>query len=331
MLPFAIFSLYNSSSHTLLLLLFPYISSRSPSQNFLTAQMRSKLVIHVAFFSATAFAQTSAFNIDTAEVTFLFRPRLLLSLTSTVQETKVFNEVEGYVTILEANPTFRADIAALITALPSSVVQKAEQDPEALIDQIGANGKLPAWVSAIPTPVIESLETLVAKPIKAVGDIEGYVAQIVEEPEFVSAIFVPMTAIPTSVQQAFESNPAGFLENIVTATPLPPWVTGIPAPLQSDIGSIVNEALSIIENDLQSNISTTRVSIGLTPSSGYATVTATGTGGVVGYNGTNAGPTATLTAYMGAAAPMKTAAAGMTALMVGLWWVLHIFNNNVVV
>ena len=165
------------------------------------------------------------------------------------------------------------------------MVQEAEQDPEALI---GANGKLPAWVSAIPTPVIESLETLVAKPIKAVGDVEGYLAQIVEEPEFASAISVPI-----SVQQAFESNPAGFLENIVTATSLPPWVTGIPALLQSDIGSIVNEALSTIDNDLQSNISTTRASIGLTPSSGYATATATGTGGVVGYNGTNGGPTGT--------------------------------------
>ena len=288
--------------------------------------MRSKLVINVAFFLATAFAQTNNFNIDTAEVTVLFQFRLILPLTPTPQETKVFDEVEGFVTILEANPTFRAGIAALITALPSSVVQEAEQDPEALIGQIGANGKLPAWVSAIPTPVIESLETLVAKPIKAVGDVEAYLAQIVEEPEFASAISVLMTAVPTSVQQAFESNPAGFLENIVTATQLPLWATDIPAPLQSDIGSTVNEALNIIDNDLQSNISTTRASIGLTPSSGYATATATGTGGVVGYNGTNGGPTGKPMAYMGAAAPMKTAAAGMMALMVGVWLVLNVFN-----
>lgn len=288
--------------------------------------MHSKIVINVAFFSATAITQTNDFNIDTAEVTFFFQFRPLLSLTSTPQETKVFDEVEGFVTILEANPTFRAGIAALITALPSSVVQEAEQDPEALIGQIGANGKLPAWVSAIPTPVIESLETLVAKPIKAVGDVESYLAQIVEEPEFASAVSVLMTAVPTSVQQAFESNPAGFLENSVTATPLPPWVTGIPAPLQSDIGSIVNEALSIIDNDLQRNISTTRASIGITPSSGYVTATAPGTGGVVGYNGTNGGPTGTPTAYLGAGAPMRAAAAGTMALMVGVWLVSHVFN-----
>ena len=206
------------------------------------------------------------------------------------------------------------------------MVQEAEQDPEALIGQIGANGKLPAWVSAIPTPVIESFETLVAKPIKAVSDVEGYLAQIVEQPEFSSAISVLMTAVPTSVQQALQSDPAGLLENIVTATPLPLWVTDIPAPLQSEIGSIVNEALSIIDNDLQSNTSITRAPIGPMPSSGYATATATGTGGVAGYNGTNGGSTGTPIAYMGAAVSMKTAAAGMTALMVGVWVVFHVFN-----
>ena len=204
------------------------------------------------------------------------------------------------------------------------MIQEAEQDPEALIGQIGANGKLPAWVSAISTPVIESLETLIAKPIKAVGDVEGYLAQIVEEPEFTSAISVLMTAVPTSVQQAFESNPAGFLENIVTATQLALWVTDIPAPLKSDIGSIVNEALNMIDNDLQSNISTTRASIGLIPSSGYTT--ATGTGGVVGYNGTKGGPTGNPIAYMGAAAPMKRAAAGTMALIIGMWLVFSVFN-----
>ena len=204
------------------------------------------------------------------------------------------------------------------------MVQEAEQDPKALIGQIGANGKLPAWVSAIPTPVIGSFETLIAKPIKAVGDVEGYLAQVVEEPEFASAISALMTAVPTSVQEAFESNPADLLENIVTAKTLPPWVTDIPAPLQSDIGSTVNEALSIIDNDLQSSTSTTGASIEFMPSSGYAK--ATGMGVVVGYNGTNGGPTGTPIAYMGAAAPMKTAAAGMMVSMVGVWVVFHVFN-----
>ena len=203
------------------------------------------------------------------------------------------------------------------------MVEEAEQNPDELIDQIGANGELPAWVSAVPTPVVESLETLVAKPIKAVDDVEGYLEKLVEEPEIASAISVLMTAVPTSVQQAFESNPAGFLENIVTATALPSWVTDIPAPLQSDIGSIVNEALSIIDEDLEGGgASVTGASSGFKPSAGFAK--ATGTGGVVGYNGTNGGPNGSPIAFTGAAAPMKTAAAGVVALIVGAGIVMNV-------
>lgn len=101
------------------------------------------------------------------------------------------------------------------------MIQQSEQEPEALIDQIGATGNVPAWVSAIPTPVVESLQTLIAKPVKAVGDVENYLEQLIEEPGIVSAISILMTAIPTSVRQAFQSNRAGFLENIATDTALP--------------------------------------------------------------------------------------------------------------
>ena len=202
------------------------------------------------------------------------------------------------------------------------MVQEAEEDPEELIDQIAGSDGIPAWVSAIPTPVVDSLETLVAKPIKAVGDVEGYLEQLAEEPEIASAISNLMTAVPTSVQQAFETDPAGFLENIVTATALPSWVTDISAPLQSDIGSIVNEALSIIDKDLEEGANATGTSSGFTPSSGYAK--ATGTGGLVGYNGTNGGPNGNPVAFMGAAVPMKTVAAGMAALLFGVGVIFNI-------
>ena len=224
-------------------------------------------------------------------------------------------------TALEANPTFQADLAVLTSVLPSSVIQEGEQDPEALVEQIFASSELPAWVSAIPTPVIESLESLIAKPINAVDDVENYVEQLVEDPEVASAVSVLMTAVPTSVQDAFESNPASFLENIITATALPTWVTDIPAPLQSDIGSIVNEALSIIDQDLEGGANATDAPSGFTPS-GYAA--ATSTGGAVGYNGTNGGATASPAAFTGAAAPVKTVAAGMAALMAGVGFILHV-------
>ena len=75
------------------------------------------------------------------------------------------------------------------------MVDEAETDPEALIDQIAASSDVPAWVSAIPTPVVDSLETLVAKPIKAVDDVEDYLEQLVEEPEVASAMSVLMVRI----------------------------------------------------------------------------------------------------------------------------------------
>ena len=236
-------------------------------------------------------------------------------------------------TQLEANPTFQQDVAALETALPSSVVQEAENDPEALVDEVGVDGTLPAWVSAIPTPVEESLETLLAKPIKAVDDVEGYVEQLVKEPEISSVISVLMTAVPTSVQQSFETDPASFLENILTATTLPSWVTDIPAPLQSDLGSIVNEAFSIIDKDLEGGAATATAIAGATTTaagasnpttlaSGYAQ--ATGVSGVVGYNGTSGGSAGAPVAFTGAAAPMKTAAVGLAVLLVGAEAVLNI-------
>ena len=202
------------------------------------------------------------------------------------------------------------------------MVQQAEHDPNALIDEAGDGHKAPSWVSAIPTPIAESLEALIAKPVKAVGDVDNYVEQLVEEPEIASGVSFLVTAVPTSVQQAFKSDPVGFLENIVTATALPSWVTGIPAPLQSEIGSIVNEALSIIDRDLGDGANATGTSGGFRPSSGYAKVT--GAGGVVGYNGTTRGPSGSPMAFVGAAAPMKTVAAGMAALVVGAGVVFNV-------
>lgn len=255
-------------------------------------------------------------------LTIISRPIDRLANVYSLKETKVLNEIEGFFTTLEANPTFQADVAALVTAIPSSVVQEAQENPEELIDQAAGSDNIPAWVSAVPTPVVDSLGTLVAKPAKAVGDVEGYLQKIAEEPEIASAISNLMTAVPTSVQQAFETNPAGFLENIVTATALPSWVTDISAPLQSDIGSIVNEALSIIDNDLEGGANATGTSSGSVPSSGYAK--ATGTGGLAGYNGTNGGPNGNPAAFTGAAVPTKTVAAGMAALMFGVGVILNI-------
>lgn len=222
-------------------------------------------------------------------------------------------DVENFITTLETAPAFQTDVAALLADLPASVIQAAESDPEVFLDNLHDSQTLPAYVSAIPTSVIDSLETLAAKPIKAVEDVEAYISSLIAEPEVSSVFSVLMTAVPTSVQEAFETAPVVFFENLITATALPSWVTDIPAPLQSDIGSVVNKGLSIIAADLEGTATSTLASTGLVPS-------VTATGSVVGTNGTS--PSSSPIPFVGAAAPGRMVVVGAAALIAGVGFLI---------
>jgi hypothetical protein len=190
-------------------------------------------------------------------------------------------------------------------------------NPEILLEELAAHpSDLPALVSAIPTGVIDSLETLAAKPIKAVKDVETYIESLIEEPGVSSVLSVLMTAVPTSVQNAFESGPVKFVENLITATALPPWVTDIPAPLQSDIGSVVNKGLSIVAADLEATGAPIPASSGFFPT---VVVKPTGTGTGVS---TVTKPTGSPIAFVGAAAPVGTVAIGAAALVAAVGFLL---------
>ena len=151
-------------------------------------------------------------------------------------------------------------------------------------------------------------------------------ASLLDEPEASSVLSVLATAIPTSAQNAFATDPISFLDNLITASALPSWASEIPAPLQSDLGPVINQALSIIDSDFESAAPIPTgpppsyyPSGGYPPSSSfYPTVVIekpTGTGTGVAVTGT---PTGSPIAFQGGAAPMKTAAAGAAAaLMVG--------------
>lgn len=233
-------------------------------------------------------------------------------------------------TTLESNSAFQSDLAVLSQVLPASIIQEAGNDPDALLDSLAAASTTPAWVSAIPTSVIDSLGSLDADSLDAAADVDQYLASLIEEPEASSVISVLMTNVPTSVQNAFESDPIAFLEPLITASVLPTWASNIPAPIQSDLGSVINEALSIIDSDLNAAAPTATAPPsafstggyyplgGYYPSSGFyptvVIVQPTGTGSVVGFNGQATGSPI---AFVGAAAPMKTAAAGAAALLVG--------------
>lgn len=192
--------------------------------------------------------------------------------------------------------------------IPSSVIALAESSPEALLKQIESYTDLPAYLSAIPTSIINSLETLAAKPIEAVNDLTNYIDQLAAEPEVSAAISGLMTAVPTSVQDALQSDPIAFLENIVTETALPNWVTGIPAPLQSEIGAVVNGGLNIIAADLEGTGKATAASSGFLPKATD--------GGSGGSSNTTKPTTGLVAPFVGAAAaPLRSVGAGVVALV----------------
>lgn len=213
-------------------------------------------------------------------------------------------DVHNFITTLESSPAFQTDVAAILSVIPSSVVALAESSPEAFLKQIESYTDLPAYLSAIPTSIINSLETLAAKPIQAVSDLTKYIDQVAAGPEVSAAVSVLITAVPTSVQNAFKSDPISFLENIVTKTALPNWVTAIPAPLQSEIGGVINEGLSIIAADLEG---TGKASSGPLPK-----VTGSGSGGSSNTTKPTTGPVAP---FVGAAAPLRSVGAAVVALV----------------
>ena len=194
--------------------------------------MHSTLFLGTALFSAVALADISI-DISKAD--------------------EVASDFVAYVSSVTANPAFESDINAIASAIPSSVIAAAEKDPEAFAQAIFTATALPAWVSAIPTPALDSLETLAAKPIKAVEDVASYVGSEFTAAGFESVDSVLATAIPSSVIAQLESNPESFIEAQFTATGPPAYITALPQDVQSDIGSIINEGLSIIASDLEAS------------------------------------------------------------------------------
>jgi len=240
-------------------------------------------------------------------------------------------------------------MVAIASAIPDSVISQAQNNPVSFADSF-ASASAPAWVSAIPTFVVGSLETILAKPIKA-GDDLGSIAVAPQA----SSVFAN-TAIPTSVKAAFTSDPAEFIADVLSGDTWPTWVSSLPAPLQSQVGSVVNQGLSIIAADYEATAgasiptrSTYSGSMaptsakGILPSgSGQAclacpscspvtvvlTVTAnskpivasgipkgTASSSIKGFTGNK--PTGSPIAFTGAAAPMRTAAVGAAVMVAG--------------
>lgn len=166
-----------------------------------------------------------------------------------------------------------------------------------------------AYITAIPTSVLDSLETLAAKPMEAAEDVGMYLEELSDDPEVSAALAVLETAVPTSVQLAIQSDPIAFAENILTATVIPGWASDIPAPVQSQLGNAINGAMSIVAANLEGTGIATVASSGIMPM-------ATGTGSANGGSSNTTMPTTGPAArFEGAAASLKSVGAGAVALV----------------
>lgn len=75
------------------------------------------------------------------------------------QETQVVDALAAYVTSVTAAPEFFSAIAALETAVPLSAVAAIGANPEDFIMEL-ATGTIPSWFTAIPSSVIDYVESI---------------------------------------------------------------------------------------------------------------------------------------------------------------------------
>ena len=93
----------------------------------------------------------------------------------------------------------------------------------------------------MPTPILDSLRTILAKPLKAIADISAYLTQLLDEPGVAQTLQELEQIVPADVQQQVASDPVVFLENLVTATTVPVWITLLPTPVQAELASVLDK------------------------------------------------------------------------------------------
>ncbi len=223
--------------------------------------MRSAL-FSAALFSALAAAQIS---IDRPLVSLPLTLNHSSPLTPPPQESRVLSDGNAFVSSLKANPALASDLPAIQKVVPTTVIAAAQTDPIALINAIAADTPDTSLIAQIPAPVVQSLESLLARPINVVTDIGTYLSELVASPD-VSSVFANLAnQVPPDVQEQISSNPIFFVENLITATTVPVWVTAVPVPVQTQLASVLNKGLSIIAADLEGQTVTFPTATGARP------------------------------------------------------------------
>jgi len=219
-----------------------------------------------ALFSALAAAQ---FSIDRPLVSLPLTLNHSSLLTPPPQESRVISDGGAFVSSLTANPALASDLSAIQKVAPTTVIAAAKTDPIALMNAIAADTPNTSLIAQIPTPVVQSLQSLLAKPIKAVTDIGTYLSQLFASPGVAQTLVNLGNQVPPKVQEEIVSNPVPFVENLITATTVPAWVTAVPAPVQEQLASVLNKGLSIIAADLEGKTVTFPAATGALPTRSF--------------------------------------------------------------
>ena len=181
--------------------------------------------------------------------------------------------------------------------------------------------------------------TIITQETKVIDDIAAYVTSITAQPEFTSAVAALETAVPATAVAAIAESPEDFIMELATGT-VPSWFTDIPSSIVDYIESIGEQALSLVESDtgistipgdLVSEVEASATAIyGGYPTGGYPYPYPTGTGvyygtgtGASGYPAPTGNssvpysPSASPSAFLGAAAPTSVAM-GAAAMVAGV-------------
>ena len=83
-------------------------------------------------------------------------------------KTAIAEDLASFVTAVTAQPEFSNAVSVLETAVPSSVVDALSADPEGVLASLATAASPPAWVTAIPTSVVEYISSIGAEAISIV-------------------------------------------------------------------------------------------------------------------------------------------------------------------
>ena len=151
---------------------------------------------------------------------------------------------------------------------------------------------LPNYATAVPTQVLESLETLAAKPIQVGEEVGAYVAAALSDPSFPAVSSVLATALPSKLRPLLDSDPGAFLAVGLTASVTPSYFSSLPSAVQSELVSFINGGIALEASVLAAPVATAG------PNMNTSVVPATGTGA-------GSSTTSSPIPFVGAASSMK--------------------------